>query len=157
MPAPAAVAGAAPGPFELSTNAELKGRLGRIIITYPGDTKIAGARTDIYRSGSSGKVKTEFGNVAAELVPASYDVEINGHKVVGVTVATRSDARVSVGVLRLHGSSNTRFDILEQGTQVKIQTAFGDADIGLPAGNYDVKVNGQTEKVTITNGEVTEY
>lgn len=157
MPALASVAGVAPGPFELAANAELKGRLGRIIITYPGDTKISGARTDIYRSGSSGKVKTEFGHVAVELMPASYDVEINGHKVVDVAVEARNDTRISVGVLRLHGSSNTRFDILEPGTQVKIQTAFGDTDIGLPAGKYGVSVNGQTENVTITNGKVTEY
>jgi hypothetical protein len=156
-PPPATVAGAAPGPFDLAANPELKGRLGRIIVTYPADTKISGARTDIYRSGSSAKVKTEFGNVAAELIPASYDVEISGHKVVGVAVEARSDTRISVGVLRLHGSSNTRFDILEPGTQVKIQTAFGDADIGLPAGEYAVKVSDQIENVTITNGKVTEY
>ncbi|MDB6126199.1 MAG: uncharacterized protein JWM35_95 [Verrucomicrobia bacterium] len=145
------------GPFDVIDNPNLKGRLGRITVTFPAETKVKDSRIDIYRAGNKAKIKTEYGNVATELVTATYDVEIDGQKVAGVGVESRRDTRIAVGVLRLHGAKDTRVDILASGTKTKIFTVYGEADVGLPAGSYDLLVSGQTETVTIKDGVVTEF
>jgi uncharacterized coiled-coil protein SlyX len=149
--------GASGGAFHVVPNAELKGRLGRIVVTFPAGTKASGARADIFKSGDAKAVRTEWGDFGIEMTPGTYDLNINGHLVPGVVVKTRSDTRVHVGVLRTNASAQTRFDLFEPGAQNAFGTYWGQNDIGLPPGRYDIEVSGQRETVTIASGGITEY
>ena len=60
-------------------------------------------------------------------------------------------------MLRLHGAAKTRFTIHEPGAKSSFHAAYGNAEFGLPAGEYEVDVSGQKEKVTIEAGKVTEF
>lgn len=39
----------------------------------------------------------------------------------------------------------------------EIAGAYGDELIGLPAGTFDIQMAGQTEKVTISEGKITDF
>jgi hypothetical protein len=154
-PAPASTV-AGPAGFELIPNAELKGRLGRIVLEFPAAVKLQ-ARTDIFESGTDKRIRTEYGSTAIEMPPGSYDLLVGGSKVPGVRVEPRTDTRVHVGVLRLNATGNTRFDLFATGSNERLLTFYGQTDVGLPAGQFDVMVNEQRERVVVEPGRVTEY
>ena len=140
-------------------NPELKGRLGRIVVAYPAGAafKSSGPRTDIFRAGDAKSLRTDYGNLAVEMTPGTYELTIGGQKIPGVVVEPRSDTLVKVGVLQLNASGNTRFDLFPGGGKTALQTLYGQSAIGLPPGTYEVQVNGQREVVTIRAGVITEY
>jgi hypothetical protein len=143
--------------FDVVPNPELKGRLGRVVVEFPAGTKDLKARTEIFKAGDAKGVRTVYGNVEEEMTPGAYDLDIGGHKIAGIVVEPRSDTRVKVGVLRLNAGGNTRFEIFDVGGKKGLQTHYGQNEAGLPAGTYEVEVNGQREKVTIQAGKITEY
>ncbi|MBL9189894.1 MAG: hypothetical protein JNK23_20610 [Opitutaceae bacterium] len=140
-------------------NAELKGRLGRIVVAFPATTgaKKLSATTVVFKAGETKSLRTDYSNVAVEMMPGTYELEIGGQKVVGVVVEARSDTVVKVGVLRTNGSASTTFNVFPAGGSKKLTTLYGENVIGLPIGDYEVEVNGQRERVTIREGNVTEY
>ncbi|MDB6128466.1 MAG: uncharacterized protein JWM35_2362 [Verrucomicrobia bacterium] len=152
--APSAASG---GAFEIVPNAEMKGRLGRIVFSFPGETGHADTRIDITKSGSQAKIKTEYGNASAELMPGSYDVTINGIKVPGVTVQSHAETRMRVGTLHVNSAEKTRFNFYSAGGTTLLKTVYGEARLGFPVGALDIEVSGQRESVTIEDGKVTEY
>lgn len=143
--------------YELVANPELKGRLGRIVVRFSDEATKLNARTDTYRAGDDKKIRTDYGSVAEEMPPGIYDIVINERKVPNVRIESGHDTRVHVGVLRLNATSNTRFDVHEADGSAKLQTTYGQSELGFPAGNYDVMVNDQRERVTVRSGIITEY
>ena len=146
-----------PGAYEIVPNPVLKGRLGRLLVTFPADTKISGTRTGVHQSGNANEIEAKYGNVQIELIPGTYDVFINGQVVAGVTIQSHQDTRIHVGVLRLSGSSSTRFGIYAPGGAEELQAKYGDNDVGLPVGEYDVSIKDVRERVKITAGTITEF
>lgn len=145
------------GAYELVPNAGLKGRLGRIVLTFPAGAQNLKARTDLYRKGDDHVVRTDYGNVAFDTPAGTYDLVIGDRRVADVRVEPRTDTRVFVGVLRLNASGNTRFDLYAAGTDQRLDTFYGQNDIGLAVGDYEIEVNNQRERVSITRDTITEY
>lgn len=145
------------GAFDIVANAELKGRLGHIVIAFPDGAKIREARIDIFKSGDANRIRTDYGNATVELLPGTYDLVIDGRKITGIPVQSHHDTRLHVGVLRLHGGKETRFDFFEPGGKERLHTYYGETDVGLPAGDVEIMINGQREKVTIENGVITDF
>ena len=143
--------------YNIVPNLELKGRLGRLVVSFPADTRISGTRTGVNRSGDAKEIEAKYGNAQIELLPGTYDVTINGRVLTGVTVQSHQDTLIHVGVLRLNGSSSTRFGIFEPGGKDELQAKYGDADIGLPVGEYDVSIKDVRERVKIAAAAVTEF
>ena len=162
--APSNVAAGGPKPLQANAccgvvaNSELKGRLGRLVIAFPPAPKSVMARVEVRTAGGSdaGKGAT-YGDTTLELLPGKYDVTINGVKVPGVTVRSRFDTRVRVGVLHTQGSSRTRFDVFTPGGSEPVRSDYGEAVLGFPAGPIEVAVAGQHEKVVIEEGKVTDF
>ncbi len=142
---------------DMIPNPELKGRLGRVLVSFPAGTDKVEARIEIAKAGTTASVKTEYGGLISEMLPGTYDVTINGLKVAGVTVQSGVDTRVRAGVLQLNATGETRFDIFAPGGKSTVSTAYGEKRLGFPAGNLDVEVSGQRESVSIEDGKVTEY
>ena len=149
----------AAGVYEMVDNPEMKGRLGRVVIAYAEGATLNpdNTRTVFYKQGTADSVRTSYGPVAAELAPGIYDLEINGKKIAGIPVKSGQDTRVPSGVLRFHGSSETSFWICDVGVKDYLRVAYGNALIGLPAGDYEIEINGQREKVTIEPGKITDF
>ena len=146
-----------PGLYEIKANPEMKGRLGRIVLSFAEGAEIKGTRTTVYKAGGADMLRADYGPVTAELPPGSYDLEVCGRKISSIPVESGKDTNVRSGVLRLHGAANTRFTIHEPGAKDFFHVAYGNAGFGLPAGEYEVDVSGQREKVTIEPGKITEF
>lgn len=147
----------AQGAYDIVANPELKGRLGRIVLAFADDAKIGGTLTKFYRQSGAEVLRSDYGVVAAELAPATYDLEVCGKRISGIPVESGKDTRIRSGVLRLHGANNTLFGVFDAGAKDHFHTAYGNAEFGLPAGGYEVEVSGQREKVTIESGKITDY
>ena len=144
--------------FELVDNPELKGRLGRLVLTFAdAGGSLEGTRTAIMKPGKQETVKTAYGPVAVELVPAEYDLEVNGRALAGVRIESGKDTRVASGVLRFHGAEATRFVVYLPGATDSVFVTYGNSLKGLPVGDYEVEVNGVRESVRIEAGQVTDF
>ena len=92
-------------------NPTIKGRLGRLVVTYPEGTK-AGARVGVSRGDK--EATSGYGDKAFELLPGSYTVVISGKRVDNVTVQSGHDTKVKVGVLRVTAPGGTRIGVLDK-------------------------------------------
>lgn len=147
------------GVFELVANPEMKGRLGRVVIAYADGVTLNpdANRTGIYKEGENKEASYGYGRIARELAPGTYDLVINGKKVSGIPVKSGHDTRIPSGVLRLHGANELRFTIHEVGEESSFKVAYGNALVGLPAGDYEIEVSGSREKFTIEPGKITDF
>jgi hypothetical protein len=140
---------------EVVANPELKGRMGRLIMQFPNGGDVGHTRVDIFHPIEQKALKGGFGNQTIDLLPGIYDLDISKKRLKNVPVKSGHDTRVKVGLLRISAGKGTRIDIVDAGK--KLTGGYGNQVIGLPVGSFDVQVAGQTEKVTITQGEVTDF
>jgi hypothetical protein len=100
-------------------------------------------------------VQAGYGNQTWDLLPGSYDVSVGGKVVSNVSVQSRSDTTVRVGVLRVSAGADTKTDVVE-GSAV-ISSGYGSHLVGLPVGSYGLRISGATESFTIQDGQVTDF
>ena len=127
------------------------------VVTYPTGTHDLKSRAETFKAGETKGLRTDYGDFVIEMPPGSYDLNIGGRLVTGIIVESRSDTQVHVGVLRLNASGETRFEIFEPGQKRSAGTYYGQTDVGLPPGSYEIDVNGQRETVTVTAGVITDF
>ena len=130
-------------------------RLGRVVVTYPANG--VDARLVVYRAGQTKSIADGYGNKAIDLIPGTYDLEISGKRIAGVQVQAGHDTQVKVGALHVQAGKGTRIEIVEPGSDKELVDAYGEKLFGLPVGQFGVRVSGQTETVTVTEGETTEF
>lgn len=146
---------ASPGPCcSVIPNPAMKGRLGRLVVTYPEGTD-AGARIDVSKGDK--RATNGYGNQAFELLPGSYTVVISGKRVDNVTVQSGHDTKVKVGVLRVTAPGGTRIDVLDKDGKTHLTDGYGTKQFGFPIGTVYVSVAGQSEAVTIQDGKITDF
>ena len=131
----------------------MKGRLGRVVVAFPDGAVPKDTRSDVLKDGKV--VQSGYGNQAWDLLSATYEVKISGKPVPNVTVKAGHDTTVKVGVLRVSAGKDTSVGVLDGGN--KLTSGYGNQVIGLPLGSYDIQVAGQTEKVTISEGTITDF
>lgn len=134
-------------------NPTIKGRLGRVVVAFPDEAVPKSTRIDVLKDGKV--VQSGHGNKTWDLLSGTYEVKISGKQVPNVTVKAGHDTTVKVGVLRVSAGKDTRVDVLDAGN--KLTSDYGDQVIGLPPGSFDIQVAGQTERVTISEGNVTDF
>lgn len=148
---------AAAGCCELTPNAALPEGMGRVVVSYPGDNGAESTRLDLYAAGDASKaIKHEYGDVALEVQPGTYDVALGGLRVAGVVVQAGHDTRIRAGVLHVHASDGTRIDLLDA-SGAKFAGDYGEKQYGLPAGPVTVEIAGQQDSALIEDGKVTEF
>jgi hypothetical protein len=159
---PTTSSGGRPGPgtasgsacCDIVPNPAMRGRLGRLVVAYPEEVA---ARIEVFRAGETQAIAQGYGDQAFDLLPGAYDVSISGKRVAGVTVRSASDTRIKVGVLRVSASDGTRIDLADPESNERVTSGYGAQVFGLPVGEIGVQIAGQTEKVTIEAGGVTEF
>ncbi len=159
---PAAGSGGAAGPFDIAKNDALKGRLGRLLVSFADESMTTGSLVQVYAGGDSNdkrskQVATHYGAFTKEFMPGSYHVAITGRLVEGIPVEAGHDTRVHTGVLRVNASSDTLVKLFEVGAKEAAHTCYGGADLGLPVGPVEVEISGQRDTVTIEDGKITEF
>ena len=135
-------------------NPTMKGRLGRLVVTYPEGTK-AGAPIGVSRGDK--EATSGYGNKAFELLPGNYTVVISGKRVDNVTVQSGHDTKVKVGVLRVTAPGGTGINVLDKDGKTHLTSGYGNKEFGLPIGTVYVSVAGQSEAVTIKDGQITDF
>jgi len=135
-------------------NPEMKGRLGRLVVTYPQGTD-AGARIGVSRGDK--EATSGYGDKAFELLPGSYTVVISGKRVDNVTIQSGHDTKVKVGVLRVTAPGGARIGVLDKDGKTELTSGYGNKQFGLPIGTVYVSVAGQSEAVTIQEGKITDF
>jgi len=149
--------GSGEGSYETTTNPSLSGRLGRLVISFPAEARHLSVRTRIFKAGGKTSLKTADGSAVIELLPGSYDIEVNGLRVPSVAIASGQDTRLRAGVLRLTSSTRTRFSVFVPGGKEPVKVVDGSSELGLPAGDVEVDVNGVRGKVTVVDGQIAEF
>ena len=96
-----------------------------------------------------------YGNQSWELLSGTYEIKISGKRVSNVTVKADHDTTVKVGALRVSAGKDTRVAVLDTGKD--LVAGYGNQLIGLPLGSFDIQVAGQSERVTISEGNVTDF
>lgn len=166
-PAPAPVAASsATAPAEgqglndccvIAASPDMKGRLGRLVVTFPDGAKAGNTRIDVFKAGEQTSLAGGYGGHTFDLLPGGYEVEISKKRIGGVTIKSAHDTRVKVGLLRVSAGKDTRVDLLDMSSQDTLTGGYGNQEFGLPIGPVQVKVAGQAETVTIEDGKVTEF
>jgi len=141
------------GCCSIAPNAELKGRLGRIVVAFPPNAVPSGTQVVAIKDGK--ELQNGYGNQSWELFGGTYELKVSGKLVPNVAVQARSDTNVRVGALRVSASSQTHWEILDGGAV--IANGYGMALVGLPIGTYSLRVSGQTEAFSIRDGQVTDF
>jgi hypothetical protein len=129
------------------------GRLGRLVVAFPTNAVPTGTKVAVLKDGK--QVQAGYGNQAWDLLPGVYEVDVGGKVVSNVSVQSRSDTNVLVGVLRVSAGGQTRTDIVDG--SVVVASGYGDRLIGLPIGSYGLRISGATEAFTIQDGQVTDF
>src|SRR5690242_1619501 len=130
---------------EFVPNASL-GSQGELVVAFPQGADAGISIVNVYEADGQTKLQGGIGNQSWQLTPGTYSVEISGVRVANVQVKAGSDTRVRVGVLQVKAGSNTIADVLDAGGR-KLDGHIGGFAIGLPAGSYGVRINGQTQPV----------
>jgi hypothetical protein len=139
-------------------NTELKGRMGRIVVIFPKDSKVSETHIDVFKSGGEKKsIASGYGKLEQELLPSSYDVVVSGKRVAGAPVRPKCDTTIVVGVLRVSAGKETHIVILDSDNKTQLTSVYGSSDVGLPIGKVNVQVAGQSEPVEIKAGRITEF
>jgi hypothetical protein len=137
----------------IGENPDMKGRLGRVVVAFPNGAVPKDTRVDVLKDGKV--VQGGYGNQSWELLSGAYEVSISGKRIGNVTVKPGHDTTVKVGVLRVSAGKDTRVDVLDIGN--KLTGGYGNQVIGLPPGSFNIQVAGQSERVTISEGQVTDF
>lgn len=141
--------------YEIMENPQLTGRLGRLMVVFPQGSNPSNTRIEVFPAGQDKAAGGDYGSVAFDLLPGRYDVVVSKVRLEGVEVQSRHDTRIKVGVLKVSAGSSTRIRILKDG--VEVRSDYGNAEFGLPAGEYEVEVSGARERVTIGDGAIVEF
>jgi hypothetical protein len=127
--------------------------MGRIVVAFPDGADPKATRIAVLKD--SKEVQAGYGSQTWDLLPGTYGVVISGKTVSNVTVQSRHDTNVKVGVLRVSAGSQTRSEVLDSGKV--LAGGYGNHLVGLPSGSFEVRVSGQAETVTISDGKITDF
>jgi hypothetical protein len=139
--------------YELIKNPSLKGATGKLFLKLPADAEFI--INKVLASGDKKYIGQFFKGDNIGLFPGSYDVYIYGAEVPNVKIQKGAETRLKVGVLNLTDALDYRVYGPNGNTYVELFT--GPKKVGLPVGLYSVTVSGQSQEVTIKDGEVTDF
>ena len=149
------------GRFTVTPDPSLKGRMGRLVVAFPPVAKTGEVHTMIYAASDPKTACAQtYGGGNFDLLPGKYTVVVANMAVPDVAIEPASVTRLAVGALRLKLGGDTRFFIYPASApdaSNEQTNGYGTHDVGLPAGSYRVVINGQSETVSVTDGQVTDF
>lgn len=143
--------------WELSPSDEVKGNLGRLNthfeegVEWGIDVFTNPARKPVMSRSARHRGK----NLFAEMAPGIYDFRLGMVMVENVPIVKGNVTRLKAGILQVH--SNDSWNLYDD-SKTKFLTSGNKAiKLALPAGNYQLKINGQFYPVQIVDGQIFEH
>ncbi len=139
-------------------NPALKGH-GRLVVMFPKEAEYRFSRIQIIPASGQPAI-THYGAKALDLAPGQYEMLISGASVGQVTVAAGQETHLQAGALRIQADAKTRVEVWSRDRTRMLQFVMGHAVIGLPVGQYAVKIDkgtGLFSNLTIAAGEVRDF
>jgi hypothetical protein len=139
-----------------SASPSLKGRMGRIVIEYPGKDKGSHTRYDVYRGEEA--AEGGYGSESVELLPGAYKVVIAGKTLAEVPVTAKEETRILVGLLKVElEERGTRWDLYDEDGKTALIGGYGSYEVGLPTGRYIMEIYKVRVPVKIEEGKITGF
>ncbi len=148
---------AGPASYKVVAKSDMKGRMGRLVVGFPKDSKV-GTQVEVFADADlKQKAENAYGAKAFDLLPGKYWVSISG-QVIPLEVQSRSETVVATGALKIELSGSTQVEVFaDKECKKKLANSYGSAEVGLPIGTYYVRISGKAEPIQIEEGKVTEF
>jgi len=148
--ASAASSGEAAGP------AKPKGRLGKLIVTFPKDSQ-ANDEVSLYADGEDEVLTWSNGGLERELVPGKYRVGVHKARTFAFDVARGQNITARLGALRINAAPGTEWQLFPPGGKEALTWGKGPKAVGLIPGDYDLEIGGQRTAVKIQSDKIEEF
>ena len=146
-----------PDPIEeccsIIANPELSGISGRVVVDAL--EGVSSFHVEVFKAGTSERVKDWYGNANVDLLPGNYDINLNGVLVTDATVNRQMDTTIRSGALSVNLSDGSHWEVFDEAQETRFNDTYGTATIALPVGAYAVRVAGGWLKIEIVDGAVT--
>lgn len=144
--------------WEVKPSADLKGTFGQIVIQFPGMTSSGNNFVAVFEVGGKDRITgATYGNKNFPLLEGEYDVEINSVRVSHVPVKRGMDTRIHIGTIGFDVPSSTSVEVYDLTEKTRLCLSYGSMMCGVPSGEYYIKVGGSRKKVSIADGQVTNF
>lgn len=144
-------------PWKMSSSADLKGAMGRLVIQDPGQGSFF---LGVFKPGVEQAVAGSYGGKTFMLLPGSYDIKMahdnSPLRVRGVPIQRGMVTRLAAGQLTLN-LPGTQWAVYDEKKESVAWAGYGTLRLGLPVGTYYVEVNKEFTKVRVRDGQVTEF
>jgi hypothetical protein len=141
----------------IKPNPKLPKQLGRIAVAFPPGVNVSGTVVQVFAPGSRTALHSGVASQSQTISPGTYDVVIQNVRIAGVPVRSANDTTIRVGALHVSGGNQTRFFVLSEDQKQQFVNSYGNATIGLPVGNYVLKIDNRLKPITIGDGQVTNF
>jgi hypothetical protein len=143
--------------YSTAPNAQLPGRIGRIVVTFPEGADASQSKVSLLPpSGEGDALDWRYGSAAFDVMPGLYVVDINSVRLQDVEVESQRDTVIEGGALRVKVQAGTKVSVLDM-TRRQLDWSYGPRDFCLPVGQYLVEITGQVQPVTIEENRITEF
>lgn len=139
-------------PWEIKPDLIAKGATGRLYINIPKDAECV---ITISQPVTERQVVYSVSDRSFSLVPGTYDVTVSGKKTKEVVVQKGRDTRIKAGTLNVVASGT--WTLYDEKRDRQVYYSVSTKKIGLPAGMYQLEINGTTQQIKITDGETVDF
>lgn len=105
----------------------------------------------IYDHGTNKQIAGTSKDRIFYMAPGVYDIKVSSVKMEEITVQKGMDTKILAGSLDI--TSPSSWQLFDESKKISITGSSKPEKIGLPVGNYNVKINGSFLPVTIKDGE----
>lgn len=140
----------------ITPNPNLKGAMGRITIRTPEKSTYS---LTVFKAGTDQQSAYRYIGTEFLLLPGQYDTrwwDNSKWRLSGIPVRRGMDTRIRAGMLNIN-LKYTEWVIYDETKTIIIEQGYDVWRLGLPVGNYYVKVNKDFVQVVIKDGEITEF
>lgn len=135
----------------MSNATDLTGNFGRLNTSFPQDVEWG---IDVYAHPDRSAIannKPEKNKKNYQFAPGNYDFRLNNVWVKNVPIERGKETRLKTGVL--HINTTAEWNLIDVAGSDVITSGAGIKMLALPVGNYQVKLNGEVQNVSIKDGE----
>lgn len=106
----------------------------------------------IYEHGTNKEIKGTSKDRIFYMAPGVYDIKVSSVKMEEITVMKGMDTKILAGSLNI--TSPSSWQLFDESKKIRITGSSKPGKIGLPVGNYNVKINGSFLPIVIKDGEM---
>ena len=141
--------------WEIKPGKDLQGAKGRLVVDFHDEVPMAHMLVKIYSKDGGDPLsdrKRKF-----DLLSGTYDVVVAGKRVAGVPIQSGQETRLLMGLLRVVYKGMDRTEVYDEDKKTLLVKDYGTLRLGLPIGQYWVKMAGRMVEIEIKDGQVVAF